>query len=142
MATTNMWYTHALLNALKGKIDLENFTVKAMLCTNSYIPVKNGHEYRSNVTNEVEATGYVEGGLELTNKSLTLLNNIITFDADDPEWVIVGSMTCRYVVYYIDSGDIETDLLIGCVDLGENVTTTDNIFRPVWNEAGISQIIN
>ena len=139
MATTNMWYTHALLNALKGKYNLETDTVKVMLCDNTYIPSKNGHEVRMDVIGEVEATGYVEGGLELVKKTLTILNNVVTFDADDPEWTIAGSLTCRYLVYYIDTGSIETDILIGCVDLGENVTTTDNIFRPVWNEAGILQ---
>lgn len=137
MATTNNWYAHALLNAFKGLIDFEGATVKVMLCTNSYVPSKNGHEFRADVTNECEATGYTAGGLEVTNKQLNLVGNELYFDCDDPEWTIAGSLTCRHLIYYISTGDAETDILLCDVDLGENVTTTDNIFRPVINEAGL-----
>ncbi len=141
MATTNNWFAHALLNGLKGEYDLSTNTIKVMLCTSDFTPSKSGMEHRDEVTNEVVATGYTSGGQALTNVTLTLTNNTITFDADDPEWTIAGALTCRYMVYYIDFGDAALDILIGCVDLGENVTTTDNIFRPVWNEAGILQVV-
>jgi hypothetical protein len=43
----------------------------------------------SNVTgnsDEATGTGYVAGGLTLAGKTLTLSNNVIIFDFDDPTW--------------------------------------------------------
>lgn len=142
MATTTNWYTYGLYHALNGDYDIDTDTVKVMLCTSSYTPNKNMHEYRDDITNEVEATGYTAGGLTVTNPAISVLSNVVAFDCDDPEWTITGSLTCRYLVFYLDTGAAETDILIGYVDLGENVTTTDNIFRPVLNELGLLKITN
>ncbi len=137
MATTTVWYAHALLNAFKGLIDFEGATIKVMLCPNTYVPLKNGHEFRADVIEVEEVTGYTLGGQDVLNRELNLVANELYFDCDDPEWTIAGTLTCRYLVYYISTGDEETDILLCCVDLGENVSTTDNIFRPVVNEAGL-----
>lgn len=142
MASTNQAYTHMLLHVLKGEVNIEEEPLYVMACTNDYVPNKNGHEYRSDVTNEVEATGYTAGGQQLVDPTLSILNNIVTLDANDPQWTISGSMTLRYLVYYLSKGDPELDILIGYYDLGENVTTTDNIYRPVVNVEGILNFIN
>lgn len=139
MASTNDWYAHAILNALQGNFDLENDTIKASLHTDAYTPSKNMHEHFNDATNEVEATGYTAGGQELTNKTLSIVGNKITFDADDPEWTISGSLTYRYIVVRVDLGDPELDILLGFIDRGENKTTTDNILKPVFNVEGILQ---
>lgn len=142
MASTTNWFTYGLYHALNGDIDMDTDTIKVMLCTNDYTPNKNMHEHRDDITGEVEATGYTAGGLTVTTPALSVVSNIIAFDCDDPEWTITGTLTCRYLVFYVDTGDPETDVLLGYVDLGENVTTTDNIFRPVINENGLLKITN
>ncbi len=140
MTSTADWYAHGLLNAFKQGYNLETDTIKAMCVDGTYTFNKGVHEFRSDITGEVTATGYTAGGQTVLNQSLTLLNNVITFNCDDPEWTITGTMTVRRVIFYVDTGNAATDILLTCHDLGENVTTTDNIFRPVLNEDGVLDI--
>jgi len=137
MASTTNWFTYGLYHLMNGDVDMDTDTVKVMLCTSDFTPSKNVMEYRDEVTNEVSATGYTAGGLTVTTPTLSVLSNVVSFDWDAPEWTITGTLTCRYLVFYVDTGDPETDVLLGYVDFGENVPTTDNIFRPVLNEAGL-----
>ena len=73
---------------LNGSVNLLSDTIKVMLCTASYVPSKDAHEYRDDVTNEITGTGYSAGGIALGTKSVTQDNaeDLSRFNAADAEW--------------------------------------------------------
>lgn len=137
MAVSIYWFSNAILNLLKAKADLSAVTIKVMLATSSYTVNKNAHDYRNDITNEVSVTGYTAGGVTLANSTITLNNNIITIDGDDVSWSITGTLTARYAILYVSTGDSATDLLLGYVDFGADVTAIDGAFKITWNANGI-----
>ena len=50
----------------QGNIIPATDTVKCLLVTSSYTPVKASHAKRSDITNEVSGTGYTTGGAAVT----------------------------------------------------------------------------
>jgi hypothetical protein len=59
----SLMYNSALDDALRGNIDFDTDSFRAMLVTSSYSPNKDTHTKRSDVTNEVGASGsYAAGG--------------------------------------------------------------------------------
>ena len=63
MAVTAAWYGKAMLSILNKEVDLDTDTLKVMLCTSTYTPNQDTHQYKSDVTNEVSGTGYTATGL-------------------------------------------------------------------------------
>lgn len=119
-----------------GDIDWANDTIKIMLCTSSYTPNKNTHEFKSDVTNEVTGTGYTAGGKTLANASNSQSNLVTTLDADDVQWAS-STITARYAVIYKDTGVAGTSPLIGYVDLESDQSSSNGNFNVNWNASGI-----
>src|SRR5690348_1638843 len=86
MATAAMkWYGQALIAWANKEVDLLDDSIKVMLCTSSYTPDQDAHDYKNDVTNEVSGTGYTAGGAALANDTLTYTGgtNTLKYDADD-----------------------------------------------------------
>jgi len=84
-----------------------------MLCTSSYTPDLDTHDFRSDVTNEVTGTGYSAGGQAL------------------------ASVTVTYVVYRARGGASSADELLCYVDFGTDVSSTGGPFTIAWHSNGI-----
>lgn len=67
MATAYM-FGNALLKSLNKEINWASDTIKAMLCTSTYVPNQQTHIYKTSVTNEVAGTGYTARGAALGTK--------------------------------------------------------------------------
>src|SRR5690606_7830921 len=104
MAVTAKLYGLFLKSLANKEIDLETDTLKVMLCTSSYSPNQDTHQYKSSVTNEVSGTGYTAGGKTLTGVTVTYDTgtNTLTLDADDVTWSS-STITARYAVFYDDT---------------------------------------
>lgn len=117
-------FDHVLDHLLKGDIDFDTDTFKAMLVTSSYTPNKGSHEFRSSVTNEVSGTGYSAGGA-VTGATVSLDTSghkgEVTFD---PVTWTAASLTARACVIYKDTGSSATDILIGYSDNGADATVS------------------
>jgi hypothetical protein len=125
---------------LNKEINYLTDTIKVMLCTSSYSPDQNGHVYKSHISGETaNGNGYTSGGIALSNKTLTCdsTTNTVKLDADDALWEN-ASITARYAVIYNDTpaGDASKPLL-GYVDFGKDVTSTDADFKIVWDVNGL-----
>jgi hypothetical protein len=91
-------------------------TLKLALVTSSYTPNRATHDFWDDVVaNEVSGTNYPAGGVALTTKTLTISNNILTFDADD---ITInqdagGFTNARYAILYNDDpgGDASSRLV-------------------------------
>lgn len=129
MAVTAKAYGLVQSNLANKLIDLTNDTIKVMLCTSSYTPNQDTHQYKTDVTNEVTGTGYTAGGATLASKAVTYdtATNTMKWTAANPSWAS-STITARYAVFYQDTGTGSTSRLICYWDFGTNEVSTAAIF--------------
>ena len=130
MAGTWNWYGAGLLAAVTGTIDLNTDTFKIMLTTSTYTPVKDTHDFRDDVTNEVSGTGYTAGGATLAGVSVTYdaASDQVQISWTDPTWP-TSTITARTAVIYKSRGGASTadELLAYCTESGD-ITSTGGTF--------------
>ena len=127
MAVTAVPFGHFPVNLLGGltgaevrKVDWLTDVIKLMLTTSAYVPNKDTHKFKSDVTNEITGTGYTAGGATLATKTLTYnaTTDIVTLDAADVTFT-AATLTARIAVIYDDREVAAADKeLIGYVDFG------------------------
>lgn len=142
MAVTALLYGKFLQSLANKEIDLDTDVIKVMLCTSTYTPNQDTHQYKSSVTNEVTGTGYTAGGATLGSVAVTYTagTNTLMFDAADTSWT-TSTITARYAVIYDSSpGTDATRPLIAYVDFGADVSSTAATFTITWDAAGIFTI--
>ena len=126
MAGTWNWYGNALLKLVTGSIDLDTDTFKMLLATSAYTPVKDTHDFRDDVTNEVSGTGYTAGGATLSGVSVTYdaATDQVQISWTDPTWP-TSTITARTAVIYKSRGGASTadELLAYCTEAGDIVST-------------------
>lgn len=115
--------------------------IKAMLCTSTYTPNQNTHQFKSDVTNEITGTGYTAGG--------TVINTSATLSDSTTSWSLLyanaswssASFTARYCVVY-SSGPSGSSYAAGAaplvlyVDFGADQTVSSGTFTVQWNASG------
>lgn len=141
MAITALMYGKAIQSAFQKRIDWQNDAIKVMLCSSTYTPNQDTHQFKSDITGEVTGTGYTAGGNTLANKTMpyTDATNVLTLRADNVSWPN-STITARYAVIYDDTPTLATDKpLLGYVDFGANQQSSAGTFEIVWNAAGIFQ---
>jgi hypothetical protein len=138
MAVTSKLYGQMPKLALNKEIDWDTNDIKVMLCTSSYTPDQDAHNYKDDVTNEVEGTGYTAGGATLGTKTIdyTAGTNVTKLDAADVTWS-ESTITARYAVIYADTGTAGTSPLLGYIDFGEDKSSASGNFTITWDAAGI-----
>jgi hypothetical protein len=142
MAVSAKFYGNAFVSAFNKKIDFDSDTIKVALCTSSYTPDQDAHDFFNDVTNEVTGTGYTAGGATLTSASITYTgaSNVLKLDGDDTSWAS-STITARYaIIYDATPGTAATNPLIAYVDFGADVTSTAGTFTISWDAAGIATV--
>lgn len=127
-----------------SNISLSSDTIKVALCTSSYTPNIDTHDFFDDITNELStASGYTAGGATLANKTLTIdtTNDLCYLDADDTTWTASGTLTWRYAIIYKSTGTASTSPLIGYIDFvtDRSVVSGETLYIQ-WNSAGILKI--
>ena len=120
MAVTAKLYGKMVLSAFGKGIDWVNDSIKVALCTASYTPDQDAHQYYSDLTNELPTGGgYTAGGIALTGRTATYdaATNKTTLDADDLS-IATATFDCRYAAIFDDTPAVDKHLL-GYVDFGE-----------------------
>jgi hypothetical protein len=110
----------------QAKINFASDTFKCMLLTNAATPSKTAWLKRSDVTNEVAATGgYTAGGVTAT---VTATKDTVNHREDISLGGISissATITARYAVYYKSRGGLASaDELVAVIDFGSDVTST------------------
>lgn len=138
MAVTAKMYGLAQQSFASGSINWGSDTIKVALCTSTYTPNQDTHDFFDDVTNEVSGTGYTAGGATLASKTntYTTATNTQTLDAADTSWS-TSTITARYAVIYKSTGTASTSPLIAYVDFGADVSSTAATFSITWDAAGI-----
>lgn len=143
MAATITHYNYFKKFLVDGSgIDLVNDTIKLALCTSSYTPDIDTHDYFDNITNELSGGGYTSGGNTLDNFSLTVdtTNDRLKIDADDESFTSLTGTNVRYGIIYKSTGTASTSPLIAYVDFGENKTFANGTLTFTWHSNGVGLI--
>lgn len=113
----------------RGAIDFDTDTFKCMLVTATYTPDKDTHLKRSSVTNEVTGTGYTAGGAAATvTVTKDTANDRVDISLGAVSWAS-STITARGAVYYKSRGGASSaDELVGYVDFGADITSTNGTF--------------
>lgn len=127
-------YNSAIDDMVRGLIDFDTDTFKAMLVTGSYVANEDTHDKRDDITNEVSGTGYTAGGITCgvtVTKNLATNNVIIEFaEVSWPGSVI----TARGCVYYKSRGGAASlDELVVYNDFGSDIIASAT--TPTFNVA-------
>ena len=144
MAVTAKMYSNFPYHLANNELDesLHATTkLKCMLCTSTYTPAQDTHDFKDDVTNEVEEGGnYSPGGVACGSATLDLTDRVLTFDAADAEWTS-STITARYAVLYLDNTGTDAEKpLILYVDFGENKSSDNGTFKVEWHTDGIFTI--
>lgn len=127
---TTLVYNSFVDDWAKGNVVPEDDTFYLLLVTSSYVPDKDAHTKRSDVTNEVSGAGYVAGGAAIacTVASVPAADReTLTFatTAWDP-----STITARGgVIYKSRGGAASADELVAYLDFGENKTSANSRFE-------------
>lgn len=126
---TSLAFNSALDDALRALIDFDSDTFKVMLVTSGYTPDKDLHTKRSDVTNEVVGTAYVAGGAAApVTVTKDTANDRINISLGAASWAS-STITAAGAVYYKSRGGASSaDELVGYIDFGGNITSTNGTF--------------
>jgi hypothetical protein len=138
MAITAHVYGLSLVSLAKGEVDFDTASVKALLCTSTYAPSQDTHQYRSSLTNEAAGAGYTAGGVALTGVTVTYdaATNQARVNADDVVFAAVTVTDVRYLVFYINTGVPATSPLLAWWNLGANVNPVGSDLQFTLDDAG------
>lgn len=122
-------YTSCLDDMARNNIDFDSNSFKAMLVTSSYVPDKDVHDKRDDVTNEVVGTGYTTGGVaSVVTVTKDIVNDKVTIQFGAVSWA-ASTITARGCVYYKSRGGAASaDELVAYNDFGSNVASTGGTF--------------
>lgn len=142
MAVTALLYGSFPAKLANKEIDFDSDAIKVALCTSSYTPNQDTHDYFNDITNEITGTGYTAGGATLGTKTVNYTSgtNTQAFDAADTLWT-TSTLTARYAIIYDSTpGTAATNPLIGYVDFGADVSSVAGTFTITWDAGGIFTI--
>ena len=122
-------YNSAIDDIARGAIDADSDSFKAMLVTSAYVPNKDTHIKRSDVTNEVSGAGYTAGGIACAcTVTKDLANDRVTLQFAAVSWPS-STITARGCVYYKSrGGSASLDELVAYDDFGVNFISNNGTF--------------
>jgi hypothetical protein len=122
-------YNSAIDDIVRGAIDADTDTFKALLVTSSYSPNKDTHDKRDDVTNEVTGTGYTAGGVTTAcTVTKDTANDRVTLQFAAVSWA-TSTITARALVIYKSRGGASSaDNLVAYNDFGSDVSSTAGTF--------------
>ena len=122
-------YNSCIRDGLVGNINFSTDTFKMALVTSAYGAAKS-HSKRSNITNEITGLGYAAGGnaCAVTVAAVDNVNNDIELSFTVTSWTS-ATITARAGVIYKSRGGLSSaDELVGYVDFGSDVSSTNGTF--------------
>lgn len=143
MAVTAKLYGLVFKSAFNKEIDFDSDTIKMMLCTSSYTPNQDTHQYKSSVTNEITGSGYSAGGATVGSCTVAYdsSTNTLKLDANDVAWTS-ATFTARIgVLYNSTPGSDATRPLIGYVDFGADMSPSSGTLTVAWDSNGIANVV-
>ena len=139
------FYGKFMESLYNGLINFASDPMYVMLCNNSYSPNQDVHQFKSDVTNEINGSGYFEGGMAVTDLQalyqVTGTTKQLVVTGGNLVWPTVtwtGSNAPSLAVAYMNSPVDETQQpLVGFLDFGGTEAPTDQAFYIDWATGGV-----
>lgn len=128
---------------LRG-LDWENDTIKVALLDSTHVPDEDSQIFWDDVsTNEITGTGYTSGGATLASKTrvYSASENKTTLSCANPTWS-GATFTCKWAVFYKDTGTPGTSTLLRTVQITGDTSVTSGTFTLSVPGAGVIQARN
>jgi hypothetical protein len=121
-------------------------TIECLLLSGSHTPDKD-HVYVSDLSNELNGTGYVSGyggsgrhaiGSRAITKDNT--NDLVKFTAAAPStWAAINAGTARYLIVACKRTSDSDGLLVACIDINPSagITFDGNDWAATWPANGV-----
>ncbi len=124
-----LMFNSAANDQARGAIDFDTDTFWVLLTTGLYVPDRDAHSRRSNVTNEVSGAGYTAGGQAVTvTVNQDNANDRLDVTLGGATWA-TATITARQAVYYKRRGGAASaDELVCVVDFGADISSTGAAF--------------
>jgi len=108
-------------------VNFEADTFNMTLCTNTYTPDADVHDFFNDITNEVSGTGYSTPGPQLDTVviNLTVTTDYLTVDFAD-ETISSSTLTARQGVFFDNT--LASDPLISAHDFGQDYVSSAGNF--------------
>lgn len=131
-------YNSAKLRILQGDLDFENDEFKVALVTAAYAADQDAHQFFTDLSAEVNGSGYTAGGKVLQNAALTRddANDLVVFATDNLSWT-VAAFIARAAVIYKNTGSPATSPLLAYIDFEEDLEAAGEDFLLQWHANGI-----
>ena len=125
-------YDSFLADVFSGAANTSH-SYKGMLVTSSYTENRATHTKRSDITNEVAATGgYAAGGAAITlTQSLNTTAHVLTLTISAVSWASSTITARKLIVYRARGGASNLDELVCCIDNGTDLVSTGSTMS--WN---------
>ena len=122
-------YNSCIRDAVVGNIDFDTDTFKMLLVTSTYTASKS-HDKRDDITNEVTGTGYTTGGnaCSVSVAATDNTNNDVEISFTVTSWTSATITARAGVIYKSRGGASSADELVGYVDFGSDVSSTNGTF--------------
>jgi L-asparagine transporter-like permease len=141
MAVTTTVYGLAQKHFASADINWASDTIKVALLTSTYTPNQDTHEFFSDLTNELSASGnYSSGGASLAGKavSYTAGTNTEALTATNLTLsALTPSAAFRYAVVYKSTGTGWTSQLICYINFGADQNPGGSDFTLSWAATGV-----
>lgn len=140
MADPKKWriYDSFKLKLGQGVILLNSHTFKCALFTSTSNCDDLVHDELGDLTNQVaNGFGYTTGGYTLTC-TWSASGGTLTFDSDDPNWLISGGdVVCKYAVIYDDTVAGDPLVMVSRLDPSNVTTPSGNELRITISASGL-----
>lgn len=137
MAITAKVYGLAIKSIVNKEVDWDSDTIKAALCTSSYSPNQDTHQYASSLTNELSGGSYARVTLSSKTTTYDTSTNTHTLDCADIVFTGLTAADFRYMIYIdTQTASDATSPLIAYVDFGSVQTATAQDVTVAINAAG------
>lgn len=122
-------YNSCIRDAVVGNIDFDTDTFKMLLVTSTYSASKS-HAKRSDITNEISGTGYTSGGnaCAVSVAAVDNVNNDVEISFTVTSWTSATITARAGVIYKSRGGASSADELVGYVDFGSDISSTNGTF--------------
>lgn len=122
ISSTKM-YGKAVQSAFNKEIDWDSDPIQAVLCSSTYQPNQDTHQYASSLGGELSGGGYARVALTSKTVTYTAATNVVKLSAADITFPALTG-TFRYLVILDDTGNAATSPLISYADFGADQTAS------------------
>ena len=131
-------YGLAMKSMLNKEVDWDSDTIKVVLCTSSYTPNQDTHQYASSLTNELSGGSYSRQTITSPTVAYDGSTNILKLSCANVTFSAITASAVRYAIFVdTQTGSDSTSPLICYMDFEADQTLTAQDLTLVIPSTGV-----